>query len=505
MDDKNTEKNIVRPPIVVVMGHVDHGKTSLLDYIRKSNVASKEDGGITQSIGAYEIERPSKEIFRQAQNDFALKNRKITFIDTPGHEAFSKMRSRGANVADLAILVVAADDGVQPQTKESITTLQKTETPFVIAINKIDVPNADIDRVKNELLRSGVLLEGLGGNISWQEISAKTGKGIEELLDLVLLIAEVENLRWNKSKSGEGVIIEAKMDPQRGHNAVAIVKDGVLKYGTYIKTATATGKIKILENFLGKAQKELIPSSPALITGWEKLPLVGEKFVTDEKQFESNQIAIPQRKSLKAQEEVKDNLKIIIKADASGSVEAMAQVLKELKVNDSAGKSKTIEILNQGVGDISESDIKEADTKNAVIVGFRVKLNRDAQNLILGKKVRVITHEIIYDLVKKLEEELRDVLLKTSMGELEILAVFDQKSIKKQIVGGVVKSGTILKKNPILINRDNKEVGQAKIINLQQSKKDVSEVKEGRECGLLIESDIIIRVGDKLICIEARD
>src|SRR3989344_377237 len=274
MQNTNTNKKLRRSPIVVVLGHVDHGKSSLLQYIRKTEMLNKEAGGITQSVGAYEIEHNGK---------------KIPFIDPPGHEAFSKMRSRGANVADLAILVVAADDGVQPQTKESITTLQKTETPFVIAINKIDVPNADIDRVKNELLRSGVLLEGLGGNISWQEISAKTGKGIEELLDLVLLIAEVENLRWNKSKSGEGVIIEAKMDPQRGHNAVAIVKDGVLQYGTYIKTATASGKIKILENFLGKAQKELIHSSPALITGWEKLPLVGEKFVTDENQFASNQ------------------------------------------------------------------------------------------------------------------------------------------------------------------------------------------------------------------------
>ncbi|KKT56520.1 MAG: Translation initiation factor IF-2 [Candidatus Wolfebacteria bacterium GW2011_GWA1_44_24] len=241
---------IIRPPIVAVLGHVDHGKTSLLDFIRKTNFVAREAGGITQSIGAYEIIHNGK---------------KITFIDTPGHEAFSKMRSRGAIAADLAILVVAADDGVKPQTKESIEILNSAKTPFVVAVNKIDKSNADIEKTINDLTANGVLLEGRGGNVSWQAISAKTGQGVDELLDLVLLAAEMENLTYNPDADAGGVIIEAKSDNRRGIVVSVIAENGILKIGDKIATFGAGGKIKILENFLGEKTAELRPSSPALI------------------------------------------------------------------------------------------------------------------------------------------------------------------------------------------------------------------------------------------------
>jgi len=283
---QNTEAKSRRSPIVVVMGHVDHGKTSLLDYIRKTNVVSREAGGITQSIGAYEIiHYPGGS---ESQNNAdktrtnAERGKRITFIDTPGHEAFSKMRSRGARVADLAILVVAADEGVKPQTTESIKTLLETKTTFVVAITKIDKPNADIDKVKNELTSAGVLLEGYGGSVSCEPISAKSGDHVNELLDLLLLASEMEDLSYDPAAPAEGIVLESKMDKRRGLEATVIVKNGTLRQGEPIATQSGKGKIKILEDFAGKAQKELVPSAPALVIGFSELPQAGERFVTGE-------------------------------------------------------------------------------------------------------------------------------------------------------------------------------------------------------------------------------
>ena len=261
---QENSKNLKRPPVVVVVGHVDHGKTSLLDYIRKTNVAGKEAGGITQSVGAYEIEHGGK---------------KITFIDTPGHEAFSKMRVRGAHVADIGILVVAADEGVKPQTKEALKALQDSETPFVVAMTKIDKPNADLDRVKNDLTANNVLLEGYGGNVSYQGVSSKTGEGVNELLDLILLTSDLEDLHYRPEHLASGIVLETKLDKQRGNTITVILKDGVLRRSDLIITPSARGKIKILENFLGKPVNELLPSSPAVILGFEILPEIGEEFM----------------------------------------------------------------------------------------------------------------------------------------------------------------------------------------------------------------------------------
>ncbi|OGY68685.1 MAG: translation initiation factor IF-2 [Candidatus Harrisonbacteria bacterium RIFOXYD1_FULL_40_9] len=485
MKPKNEKKSnlLPRPPIVVVMGHVDHGKTTLLDYIRNTRLAIKEAGGITQSIGAYEIIHESSGV-----------KRKITFIDTPGHEAFSRMRERGATVADLAILVVAADDGVQPQTKESITTLKKTETPFVVAINKIDAPDADIERVKSELAQSEVFLEGYGGDISWQAISAKKGDGIKELLDLLLLAADLESLEYDPSHNTEGVIIEVTKEATRGTTAVLIVKNGTLKRGDFITTESGYGRVKILENFMGKAVTELAPSSPAQIIGWEKSPKIGEEFFAGpDAKVHAPSASSSQFQKLDSKTKDSKNINVVIKADTSGSLEALTSIIHHIKVNE-----KGIDIIDSGIGDISENDVKNALLSQALIIGFRIKINKDAENLLHDKKDLVITSEIIYDLTKRLEDMLREIQ-KPITGDLEILALFGDKTGVKKIVGGKMTKGIIASKNPLEVFRNGKNIGTAKIINLQHNRKDIAEVKEGKEAGLLIESTIAIREGDHLV------
>lgn len=477
-----TKNLLERPPIVVVMGHVDHGKTTLLDYIRKTTVASREAGGITQSIGAYEIEHNGK---------------KITFIDTPGHEAFSKMRARGAKVADLAILVVAADDGVKPQTKEVIQVLKQTETPFVVAINKIDKNNADPERVKQELMQADVLLEGFGGNVSWQAISAKTGEGVNELLDLILLTAEMENLTYNPEGETKGIIIEAKMDSRRGLTAVAIVRDGILKVGDEITTQSALGKVKILENFLGERVKGLVPSSPALILGFESLPQIGEEFysgkvrLAEVKLVEIQDVAAIARlaRSALTEEEKLSAINLMLKADVSGSLEAVAGVLKTIP---------DVKIISESIGDITDGDVKAASSTGATIVGFKVKITKPAENLAKAQNVLIITSEIIYELVKILQDKAEALKKPESQGEIETLKVFSQKG-RKQIIGGKVLSGKIKNKSELKIVRDDKEIGFGRLGNLQRQKQDVREVNVGEECGMLFESETTVEVGDRLI------
>jgi translation initiation factor IF-2 len=505
-----TQNLLSRPPIVVVMGHVDHGKTTLLSYIRKSAMP-KEPGEITQSIGAYEITHPSAS---------SGQVRKITFIDTPGHEAFSKMRARGAKVADLAILVVAADDSVKPQTKESIEILKSSKTPFIVAINKIDKPNADIERVKNDLMKNDVLLEGSGGNVSWQAISAKTGEGVNELLDLILLVAELENLTYDPDAKASGVIIESKMDSRRGIVAVGIIKNGSLKTGELIATATAKGKIKILENFLGERTEELKPSSPALIFGFETLPQVGEEFMHPNsapptfglRQSESahpnnwhpNPEAIPSgcygagsappAAALITQERPsKPVLHLILKADVSGSLEALSEIIKNLLSQDFL-----IKIVNASVGEITDGDVKSAQLSDAVIIGFKTKAAKAAENLARSQNVKIIFSEIIYELVKKIEQELENIKTPKTLGEIEILAIFDQKG-KKQIIGGGVISGAVRNKMRVRILRGENELGFGRIMNLQKQKQDAPQANEGEECGILFESDITIQAGDRLM------
>lgn len=487
MPDENI-KNFKRPPVVVVVGHVDHGKTSLLDYIRKTNVAGKEAGGITQSVGAYEIEHSSK---------------KIIFIDTPGHEAFSKMRQRGAHVADVGILVVAADEGVKPQTKEAIKALQDSETPFVVAITKIDKPNADLDLVKNDLTANNVLLEGYGGNVSYQGVSSKTGEGVNELLDLILLTADLEELNYDSAHLAGGVVLETKLDKQRGHTVTVILKNGILRRGDLIATASAKGKIKILENFLGKPVLELLPSSPAVVLGFETLPEVGEEFLagklSEEDLAKVKKTAARKLEAKNTSSKESQTIRVILKADVAGSLEALHDLLRKIPIKE----NQTLDIISQSVGEITDGDVKDAVATGAMILGFRTKPNKAAENLARAQEVIIVTDEIIYKLVEGIEKTFLEMGKSKFSGELEILATFSAKN-KLQTIGGRVNRGQIrikswLEIQRVIVGQGEEIIGKGKVLNLQQGKKDVNAVDAGKECGLILESDVKIEVGDKLL------
>lgn len=471
-----------RPPVVVVVGHVDHGKTSLLDYIRKTNVVAKEAGGITQSIGAYEITHNSQ---------------KITFIDTPGHEAFAKMRARGAEVADIAVLVVAADEGVKPQTQESIKVLLTSETPFIVAFTKIDKPNADIERVKQELAGNGVSVEGYGGNISHQGVSAKSGAGINELLDLIVLTADMEELTFDPLHNASGLILEARSDKRRGITASILIKDGTFRIGDPIMTATAKGKVKDIENFLGEKADSLTPSSPAMVLGFESLPQTGEEFKSG-KLTEEDLAAVQGRSGLRrvsaANKKGESVIRVILKADMAGSLEALHDLLKKIPLK----QNERLEILDQSVGEISDGDVKDALATEAMIVGFRTKANKAAESLARTHSVRILTNDIIYKLTEEIEKAFADAVEKPAAGELQILAVFSAKN-GTQTIGGKVTRGLIRNKAWLEVKRGDAIIGKGKIANLQHKKVDAGQVEEGKECGLIFESSIPIQIGDILV------
>lgn len=471
-----------RPPIVVVMGHVDHGKTTLLDHIRKTSVAAREAGGITQSIGAYEITH---------------NNKRITFIDTPGHEAFTQMRARGANAADLAILAVAADEGVKPQTLESVKILQESGTPYVVAITKTDKSNADVEKVKNELTAAGVLLEGYGGKISYEPVSAKTGDKINELLDLLLLAAEMENLTYDPAKPASGYVLEVRVDRRRGLEASVIVKDGTLRQGEPIATPSGKGKVKVLENFRGESVKELAPSAPALVLGWEEPPQVGEEFITG---AAANIDIVPLRgishretKPVSAIQPVKEEtLNIILKAGDGGSLEALAGIVKAMTLQ------KPVRIVSESVGDVNDNDVKFAISTGSRILAFKSRVDKGTKTLAENNRVKIIASEIIYELAKTVEE----LLVKKEeeiAGELEVLAIFNQDKLDKQLVGGKVTRGFFRNKAHFEISRGDGVIGTGKVVNLQSAKKDVAEAGEGKEAGLMVNSQTPIQVGDKLV------
>ena len=496
-EKENNLKKLPRPPVVVVMGHVDHGKTTLLDFIKKTSIATREAGGITQSIGAYEISHNGK---------------KITFIDTPGHEAFTGMRSCGAGVADVAILVVAADDGVKPQTKECLDILLKTKTPFVVAINKTDKNNADIEKTKQDLLANSVLLEGFGGNISWQEISAKTGTGIPELLDLVVLTAELEGLNYNPAVLASGIILEVKKDSRRGNEVFVIIKNGTLKLGQEIVSGSAFGKIKMLENFLGEKVGELFPSAPAVIMGFESLPEIGAVFSAG--MINLAEIKIPGKiipakthdlikkpetsLTVSASTSPVQNLNLILKADTAGTLEALIQIISSLPENE-----KKISIISSSVGEITDGSVKEALTSAASIIGFRVKTAKAAENLARAHSVKVISSEIIYELIKAVEDEKFDTQKKEIKNRLIVLAVFNSNKLLKTI-GGKVEEGVLKSGNSFKINRADAIIGKGKIKSLESQKLSVRQIETGKECGLIVElsdSDFNILTGDELLVI----
>jgi translation initiation factor IF-2 len=474
-----------RPPIVVVMGHVDHGKTTLLDYIRKANIAAREAGGITQATAAYEIQH----------ND-----RKITFIDTPGHEAFTAMRSRGAQVADLAILVIAADEGVKPQTKEAIKIIEEAKTPFIVAINKVDKTGGNLDKARNDLMAAGVLLEGYGGQVSYHAVSAKTGEGIDDLLDLILLAADVEELTYDTTAPASGYVLEAKRDPKRGIEATVIIKNGTLNRGDVIKTHTATGKVKILEDFLGKTVSSLAPSAPALIIGFENIPKVGEEFAVGElKEVVVAKPVAAGTKNIGQLAQSKPNtLNLLLKAADAGSLEALSVVLRGI---DQKG-GKEINIVEESVGDITDGDIRHAMATNAAIIGFKNRIEKGAKNLSEAQTVTVITSDIVYDLSTAVEEFFAGGRGPAAAGELEVLAIFNQEKLNKQLVGGRVINGTFRGKTSFDVVRGlvgSAPVGNGKVIGLREKKSEIFQAEKGKEIGVLVDSQTLLQAGDKLM------
>ena len=482
---KENKNLISRPPVVVVLGHVDHGKSSILEAIKDLKITEKESGGITQHIGAYEIEKGDK---------------KITFIDTPGHEAFSSMRTRGAKIADIIILVVAANDGVKAQTKEAINIIKKSGIPMIVALNKIDDPLSEPEKIKRQLSENDILVESFGGKVPSVELSAKTGQGIESLLDLILLVSEMEDLKTNTSELAKGTIVETYLDEKKGPIATLILEQGILKKGQVIGTDSSVGRIKDLKDFKNNPIEIAYPSQPVTILGFEKNPKVGEEFNI----YEDINKAIQEVKKEKEQEpssvlfveEGKKVLNIILKADVLGSLEAVEGVLKNIPQ-----EKVILRILKKEVGNIQEADVKLAESSKSQIFGFRVKLDSTALGLLRQKKVRVRTFEIIYELVQDVRETMERILdvevVKNILGEIEILATFSKRK-NRQTIGGKIISGFIEKGKDCEILRDQETVGKGKIINLQQNRKDADKINKGNECGMLFESDIKIEEGDFL-------
>ncbi len=483
--EKDKKKKLTsRPPVVVVLGHVDHGKSSILEKIKDLKITEKESGGITQHIGAYEVEHQGK---------------KITFIDTPGHEAFSAMRSRGAKVADIAVLVIAAEEGIKPQTKEAISHINKAQIPMIVAINKMDKPGADPEKVKRELSVQDISVESMGGKIPSVETSAETGKGISDLLELILLVAEMEDFKADVSKPAEGVIVESYLDSQRGPTATLILQNGILERGDILGTSSAVGKIRIMEDFQGKAIEKAFPSMPVVVLGFENAPGVGERlkvFTNIEaakKQVEGLSKLLPQALDVEPDKKV---LNLVLKVDVLGSLEAIEEVLKDLPQ-----EKVILRILKAGVGEINETDVKLAKGAKAIIVGFRVKADPIAQSLAEREKIKIICFEVIYELAQAIREILgkrvSSEIVRNDLGKVKILEIFRTEK-SRQIIGGKVIEGEVKKGASLEVYRNEDKVGEGKIVNLQRDKKEVGELTKGAECGMLYQGDVKVEEGDIL-------
>ena len=481
-----------RPPIVVVLGHVDHGKTKILDYIRKTKIAEGEAGGITQHIGAYQVEVSTKD--NQPTSDLALPSlRTITFLDTPGHEAFSAIRSRGANVADVAILVVAADEGVKPQTKEAIKIIEETKTPFIVAINKVDKENANVQKVKQELSENNVFIEEWGGKTPVIEVSAKTGQGIDSLLEMILLVAELEELKSDDA-SATGVIIDSYLDNRRGHVATILVKSGFFHTNDWIITGPEAVRIKSMADFLGRNLTKAGPSQPAVVLGWASSPVLGEVVKRSDSREEALKLAkensILGRPVIFIQasgpEKSKNkSLNLIVKADVSSSLEAIDQVLRTIKSEEVGYK-----VVDFGIGNISEGDIKKAIATKSMVVGFHVPASSSLRQMAERDGIVVESFDIIYELVEEVKRKMSDLLdpeiNRISLGRLKVLALF-KKDPKNQVVGGKVISGKIKRGALIEVTRNSNVITKGKLGQLQQQKADVEEVAEGLEAGLRVD------------------
>jgi len=500
-ESKAKKHLIPRAAVVTVMGHVDHGKTKLLDAIRETDVVSTESGGITQHIGAYQVTIRPKDIKTKKQ-----KERTITFLDTPGHEAFSAMRAHGANITDVVVLVVAANDGVKPQTIEAVNHAKEAKVPVVVAINKVDLPDADVEKTKRQLADIGLNPEEWGGKTPMVQVSAKERKNIDVLLEMILLVADMAELKADPSQGASGVVIESHMQAGRGPIATVLVQEGTLHLSDPIVMGRTYGKIRIMENYLGKKVAEALPSTPVRIAGLQDLPNFGDRFIvvtnekdaremTKAKSITRKVISITELSADIKEGKVKE-LKVVLKADVAGSLEAIKNSLKNISTEE-----VKINVIHEGVGDISESDINMAVASSALVIGFRVKADADVINLAKRENIRISIYEIIYQLIDDLSAALSGLLepeiIETEIGRLEVLAVF-RTTKNEKIIGGKVTSGKIEPGAAFRIVRDKDTIDEGKITNLQQNKKETTEVLEGFECGLKITSSTKVLVGDIL-------
>lgn len=490
------EKDLItRPSVVTIMGHVDHGKTSLLDYIRKTNVVSSEAGGITQAIGAYQI---------------TYHDQKITFIDTPGHEAFTEMRARGASVTDIVIIIVAADDGVMPQTKEAIDHAKAAKVPIIVAINKIDRPNANADKVLTELAEYGLTPEEWGGDTLVARISAKTGEGVEELLDTILLVAEMKELKANPKRYASGVVLESRLDKQVGSIASLLIQNGTLRLGDPVVVGTAYGKIRSLKNDQGQNIVEAGPSTPVEITGLNELPAAGDKFMAFETEKQAREVS--NHRKIRAKEAdtnrsgmsledlfgaIQDGTKeinIVLKADVKGSEEAVKHSLEKIKVEDIK-----INVIRSGVGTITESDVVLAKASHAIIIGFNVKPSNKTMEMAKEDSVEIRLYNIIYKVVEDMEAAMKGMLEplyeEKTTGEGEIRQIFKFSKVGN-IAGSHVTSGVIKNNSEVRIIRDGIVIYTGRIRSIQHEKDQVKEVKKDMDCGITFENFQDIKVGD---------
>lgn len=497
VDEDTPEQLKERPPVVTIMGHVDHGKTTLLDSIRKAHVAAGEAGGITQHIGAYQVE---------------IEGKKITFLDTPGHEAFTTMRARGAQITDITILVVAADDGVMPQTKEAISHAKAAGVPIIVAVNKMDKETANPDRVMQELTEFELIPEDWGGDTIFVPVSALQGQGIDDLLEMVLLVAEVEELKANPDKLARGTVIEAELDKGRGPVATLLVQSGTLHVGDPIVVGHTFGRVRAMVNDLGRRVKKAGPATPVEITGLSDVPQAGDQFkvFADEKtaryvgETRTSRLIEQQRKETSRvslddlfnqiqQGEIKE-INIIIKADVQGTVEAMRGSLEKIEV-----EGVKINIIHTGVGAITESDIILASASNAIVIGFNVRPDNNAKRVAESEKVDIRLHRVIYKAIEEVEAAMKGMLdpeyEEKIIGQVEVRQTFKVSKIGT-IAGSYVTDGKITRDSKVRLIRDGIVIHEGELNALKRFKDDVKEVAAGYECGITLENYHDIKEGD---------
>ena len=496
--DKTT-KLISKPPVITIIGHVDHGKTTLLDVIRKTNVTKDEFGGITQSIGAYKVK---------------IKNKKIVFIDTPGHEAFTTMRARGVKATDIAVLVVAADDGVMPQTIEAINHAKAANVPIIVAINKIDKPNVNVEKVKKDLSKYDLVSEEWGGETLMVEISALKNKGIKKLLEAISLQAEILELKANPNIPAKGLIIETKLDKKRGIVGSVLIQDGSLKVGNYFIAGLSYGKIRNLIDDKGKNIKEAGPSTPVEIIGFSKMPQAGDyfqivpddrfaKIIINERENEERSKIIEESSKvsldnlfLEIKEGKIDNLKIILKTDTQGSLDALQETLKKIKIENEEVK---VVIIHAGVGNITETDVMLASASDAIIVGFNIRPDANIQKIGKSEKVEIRLYRVIYDLIDEIKSALlgylKPKIQEFICGQAEVREIFKIPKVGT-IAGSYVLNGKISKNDNVRLIRDGKLIYEGKVTSLKRFKEDAKEVNADFECGIGLEKFNDIKLKD---------